>query len=361
MNTRIKKILVLIIPAVVCSIVTYATLRNILFMPAQPGSVDLVRFEIAQGKGFSQITSDLKEKNLIRSAWGLKLLARLKSSGATIKAGEYELSPSMTPIDILKKLVSGDVVKRRVLVKEGATLADIGASLEQAGVIKKDEFVNAAKDRTFLEKAGIDAASFEGYLYPDTYFFSRPVSVQDVLWTMFEEAEKHWDPEFSNQLDALHLTRHEALTLASIIEKETGKVEEMPIISSVFHNRLIQGWKLESDPTVIYGLKDYDGNITKADLLNPHPYNTYQHLGLPPGPIANPSERAIRAALYPAATNYVFFVADGTGGHVFSTSLKDHNEAVARYIKLQASGSEPGTVTPAPTEQPVLTPAPTKR
>lgn len=348
MKSRIIKIFVLIIPAVIAAIVTFATLRNMLFLPAAPGSLDVVRVEIGQGKGLSQIAQELLEKGVIRSVFGLKLLARLKSSGATIKAGEYELSPSMKPEDVLKKLVSGDIIKRRVLVKEGATLKEIAQAVEQAGVLTKEEFLAGASDRLFLDKAGVEAKSFEGYLFPDTYFFSRPTTAQEVIWTMFHEGENHWDPKFSDQSEILKLSRHQVLTLASIIEKEAGKVEEMPIISSVFHNRLQQNWRLESDPTIIYGLENFNGNITKADLENPHPYNTYQHYGLPPGPIANPSEKAIRAALFPSVTNYMFFVADGTGGHTFSASLKEHNQAVGKYIREQSEEKSPEPPKPSP-------------
>lgn len=335
------RVAILVVPPFLAILVTFLILRNMLFLPVDANQEEIVRLEIAQGKGFSQIAADLKERDLIRSVFGLKVLARLKNSGGTIKAGEYELSASMTPRDILKKLVSGDVVKRKVLVKEGATIWDIANSLDQAGVITKDEFLSASTDKTFLDKAGIQGPSFEGYLFPETYFFSRPISPHDVIWTMFEEGEKHWTEEFSNQLDKLMLTRHDLLTLASIIEKESGNFEEMPLVSSVFHNRLRDGMKLQSDPTVIYGITNFNGNITKADLENPHPYNTYTRPGLPPGPIANPSENAVRAALFPRTTNYYYFVADGKGRHIFSSNLKDHNEAVNQYQRNRKDSALP--------------------
>lgn len=356
MNSRVIKIFFLVIPAVITAIITLGILRNMLFQPVAPGTRDVVRIEISQGKGLSQIALDLKDKGVIRSVFGLKLLARLKSSGSTIKAGEYELSPSMSPNEVLKKLVSGDIIKRKILVKEGASISEIANSVEQAGLLSKEEFLTAAKDKAMLDKYGVLAQSFEGYLYPDTYFFSRPTTAQEVLWTMFHEAENHWDPKFSDQCDLMHMSRHQVLTLASIVEKETGRTDEMPIIASVFMNRLQQNWKLESDPTVIYGLQNYNGNITKADLQNPHPYNTYQHFGLPPGPIANPSEKAIRAVLFPRATNFMFFVADGTGGHTFSVTLKEHNEAVAKYLQQQGPGAQaPATLPDPSTAQPPAT------
>ena len=148
---------------------------------------------------------------------------------------------------------------------------------------------------------------------------------------MLEEGEKRWIPEFTERADLLRMSRHEVLTFASIVEKESGNTSEQPLVSSVFHNRLQQGMRLQSDPTVIYGVPNFDGNLTKAHLETVTPYNTYTNPGLPPGPIANPGESAIRATLFPAQTNFLFFVADGKGGHVFSTTLAEHNEAVRRY------------------------------
>lgn len=343
---------IIVIPPLVAAFVTFLILRHTLFLPVDRGSDELMRIEIAQGKGFSQIAAMLKEQNLIRSVVGLKILARLKSSGETIKAGEYELARSMTPREILKKLVSGDVVKRKVLVKEGATIAEIAAAVEQAGVVTRDEFLAAATDKSYLQKANVPGSSFEGYLFPETYFFSRPITARDVIWTMFEEAEKHWSADFSNKLDALMLSRHDLLTLASIIEKESGNFEEMPLVSSVFHNRLREGMKLQSDPTVIYGIPNFNGNLTRADLERAHPYNTYVRSGLPPGPIANPSEPAIRAALFPANTNFFYFVSDGNGKHVFSETLREHNEAVNQYQRSQRTDplevAAPAETPPAP-------------
>ena len=171
---------------------------------------------------------------------------------------------------------------------------------------------------------------------------------------MLEEGDKHWPSEFSDRANEINLSRHEITTLASIIEKESGNAEEQPLISSVFHNRLSNGMRLESDPTVIYGIKDFNGNLTRQDLHTPHPYNTYTNFGLPPGPICNPGETAIRASLYPKESPYLFFVANGKGSHVFSTTLQEHNEAVAKY-QLGRGGAEP-----EPTTAPTINPTPAK-
>jgi UPF0755 protein len=237
----------------------------------------------------------------------------------------------MKPQEILAKLLSGEVFKRKVLVKEGATIKQIAKLLEEAGLISAESFITTSRDQTLLKTAGIKHDSFEGYLFPETYLFSRPITAKDVIWRMLEEGDNRWPTEYTERADQLNMVRHEVLTLASIIEKESGNFQEQPTIASVFHNRLGQGMRLQADPTVIYGLENFDGNIRKADLSNPHRYNTYVHFGLPPGPICNPGASAIKAALYPTETAYLFFVSNGQGSHIFSATLQEHNNAVNRY------------------------------
>jgi UPF0755 protein len=330
-KNKLIKILIFVVAITLSSFLTYNFLRGLLTAPVNPMSAELVNIEVGQGKGLSQIAQDLKSKNLIRSVFGFKLLSRIAFESTTIKAGEYELSPKMTPKDILKKLITGDVIKRRVLVKEGANIWEIASALEQAGVVSKSDFIKEATDPGFLRKAGIDSPSFEGYLFPETYFFSRPITAQEVIWQMFELGEKKWTEEYSNQMDALLMTRQEVLTLASIIQKESGDENEMPLVSSVFHNRIKKGMKFQSDPTVIYGIPNFNGNLTKLDLETDHPFNTYTREGFPIGPISNPGEKAIRAALFPRASNYLYFVGNGKGSHIFSETLDEHNKAVYQY------------------------------
>jgi UPF0755 protein len=331
MNQKVLKLLAMILPPLVAGLISYSMLKSYFLMPAQPAMTAPVIVEIAQGKGLSHIAADLKDRGMIKSILVLRLLARMTGGSNTIQAGEYELSGSMTPKEILRKLTSGEIKKRRVLIKEGATLWDIASSLDEAGVMKKEDFLHSATDESFLKKTAVTAPSFEGYLFPSTYFFSRPVEPEAVIWQMFDEAEKKWTEEYSKQIEILGFGRHEILTLASMIQKEAGNESEMPIISSVFHNRIKQGMKLQCDSTVIYGIKNFNGNITKIDLETDTPYNTYTRIGLPVGPISNPGEKAVRAALFPRATSYLYFVANGKGEHIFSENLKDHNAAVLEY------------------------------
>jgi UPF0755 protein len=340
----LRMIGVFVIPLIVC-VVTFYYMNQLFYEPVDPSNTALEFVEVRPEKPFRTFCKELADKGLIRHWRVLDLLARLKGKDTEVKAGEYQLSPSMTPLDILAKLAAGEVFLRKVTVKEGATLAEISKTLEAAGLVPAAEFMQAIVTPALLVKAGISAESFEGYLYPETYNFSRTDSVIQVIWSMMEEGEKHWSEEFTKRAEAIDYSRQEVLTLASIIEKEAGDPQEQPLVSSVFHNRIAQGMKLQSDPTVIYGLKSFSGKLTREDLQNPHPYNTYVNYGLPPGPICNPGINAIRAALFPAETKYLFFVADGSGKHVFSTTIKDHNEAVKRYREgleaAEAAGNAP--------------------
>ncbi len=328
----IGRLLLYLTPPIIVALVIYLGMRYTLLEAVAPENNNPVVIEVKPGSRLKDVCEELKLKGLVRFGWSVSIISRLKGEDKKIEAGEYELRASMTPKEILAKLVSGEVVKRVVLLKEGMSIWELGAVAEQAGLVKADEVAAVLTDANLLSKAGISAKSFEGYLFPDTYHFSRPVKAERIVWTMMEEAEKRWRPEWTERALELNLTRHEILTLASIIEKESGNLEEQPLISSVFHNRLKKGMKLESDPTVVYGITDFDGVITKKHLREPHPYNTYVNFGLPPGPICNPGESAIKAALYPDPNSqYEFFVADGRGGHVFSANLKDHQAAVAQY------------------------------
>lgn len=336
---NIRLILFLLIPLFV-SIFTFITLRQVFNTPVNPNETETVLFEIQSGKTFRAICKDLEEKKLVNYWWAIEVLARLKRGDAQVKAGEYELNRAMKPQELLKKLLSGEVYQRRVTLKEGQSIWEFGAELEKAGLVTKAEFDAAVVNQELLDRAGIAAKSFEGYLFPETYNFSRPIKPEEIIWRMLEEGEKRWPIEYTDQADNLRMSRHEILTLASIIEKESGVAEEQPIISSVLHNRLKQGMKLQADPTVIYGIPNFNGNLTKQDLETPTPYNTYVNFGLPPGPVGSPSETAVKAALFPQETPYLFFVADRHGRHVFSTTLEEHNEAVRQFQLAKKNDTE---------------------
>ncbi|HEX8750320.1 MAG TPA: endolytic transglycosylase MltG [Nitrospira sp.] len=295
-----------------------------------PPSKDVV---IPDGSTFQHIAALLEREGLIKSRFAFVLIGRYQSADRKIQAGEYELSPAMTPAEILSKMTSGQVVLRPITIPEGLTMMQIADLMAQQGVADREELLQFMKDRAFTTSLGIKADNLEGYLYPDTYKFPKSVKAKEVVATMVEHLKQVYGMELELRSQELKMSQHEVLTLASVIEKETGSNGEREEISAVFHNRLKKHIPLQSDPTVIYGLPNFDGNIHKKDLSIDSPYNTYRFAGLPPGPIANPGIRSIRAALYPSASRALYFVSKNDGTHQFSATLMEHNQAVEKYQK----------------------------
>ena len=275
----------------------------------------------------------LEREQLIKSSVAFVLFGKSQSADRKVHAGEYELNPSMTPVEILSKLITGQVVLHSLTIPEGLTITQIAEVASQQGLMDPGEFLRLAKDREFIASLGIKAETLEGYLYPNTYKFPRPIKAREVLVAMVDQLKQELGPDLLARMQELKMTMHEVLTLASVIEKETGSGGERPEISAVFHNRLKKGIPLQSDPTVIYGLPAFDGNLHKKDLSSPSPYNTYRVQGLPPGPIANPGIEAIRATLYPSDSRSLYFVSRNDGTHQFSATLIEHNKAVEKYQK----------------------------
>ncbi len=308
----------------------YFDLLKYADQPADPGA-ESITFKIDQGEGFGTVAQKLHTRGLSKHPGRFKLLARFKGYDKKIRAGEYVLSAAMTPRQILQKLVSGKVLLYRLTIPEGYTLQQAAETVAMAGLCSTVEFSSAATNPKLLATLGITAKSLEGYLYPDTYFFPGGVTGQEIVMAMGARFNTVFKPEWKNRAAELQMSIHAIVTLASIIEKETGAQFERPLISSVFHNRLKAKMRLETDPTVIYGIPHFNGNLTRKDLATPTPYNTYVIKGLPPGPIANPGAKALEAALYPADTKYIFFVSKKDSTHQFSTNIGDHNKAVRKY------------------------------
>ena len=299
----------------------------------QPVSLDAknIVVNIPSGQAFSVTADILFKAGIIGSPFRFRMLARLKGYDKQLKAGEYILSASMPPIKILEKLVKGTVKLYKLTVPEGFNIYQIAELLAKEGFAEQNAFVEKATDPAFARTAGINAENFEGYLFPETYYFPKNVSIKTIISTMVQRFWHVFRPEWKDRSKQLGFSIHEVVTLASIIEKETGAPFERPLISSVFHNRLRKKMRLESDPTVIYGLKSFDGNLNRKHLETLTPYNTYRIKALPPGPIANPGQASLEAALYPADTKYIYFVSKKNNTHQFSTNLKDHNKAVRKY------------------------------
>ncbi|MEY4705018.1 MAG: hypothetical protein RL042_1220 [Nitrospirota bacterium] len=319
---------------VVLGVAAYQTIRwaEGPAIPAQehpPSKVVL----IPDGSTFQQIAALLERERLIKSRSAFVIFGKSQSADRKVHAGEYELNPGMTPAEILAKLLNGHVVLHPLTIPEGLTLIQVADLVSQQGFTDRAEFLRLAKDRAFIASLGITAETLEGYLYPDTYRFPRTVKAREVLVVMVEQLRQEVGPALLARMQELKMTMHEVLTLASVIEKETGSGGERPEISAVFHNRLKKHIPLQSDPTVIYGLPSFDGNLRKKDLSSPSPYNTYRVQGLPPGPIANPGIQAIRATLYPSDSRSLYFVSRNDGTHQFSATLIEHNQAVEKYQK----------------------------
>lgn len=292
---------------------------------------------VEEGVSLRQVAASLEDKGIIKNRRFFLLWARLEGYGKRIKSGEYSLGPAMSPSRIFEILTRGIIITHPVTFPEGYTAEQIGETLAHAIDVDKSAFLSLVRSAAILKKYGISGASLEGYLYPDTYQFSRRQSPESIIDTMvgrFNEVTA----SLKARVSETGMTMGEVVTLASIVERETGKADERPLIAGVFLNRIKRGMRLDSDPTVIYGIKDFNGNLTRADLKRYTPYNTYVIKGLPPGPIANPGIDSIKAVLYPGSSEYLYFVSKNDGSHSFSKSLEEHNRRVAIYQKKNRNG-----------------------
>jgi UPF0755 protein len=295
---------------------------------------------IKRGMALRSIAETLEQNSVVSDKDLFMILARYYRKGKSIKAGEYQFSTSMLPTDVLEMLQDGKIFFRTATIPEGYTMLQIAELLDELGYAPKEEFLALAFNDEFAAELNIDADNLEGYLFPNTYYIHRGMSTQEIIQKMVHEFWQVMTPDVQREIKQKDFTIHEVVTLASIIEKEVRVGEERELISAVYNNRLRIKMKLDSDPTVIYGLQDFDGNLTKADLQQDTPYNTYKRRGLPPGPIANPGEASILAAIRPAEVKYLYFVSRNDGTHEFSTNYNDHLRAVRKYQRnRKKSGS----------------------
>jgi len=302
-----------------------------LSIPPSDGEEVLEIVSIPVGVTMAEVTELLKAKGVIRSRALFSALARWRGVDIHIKAGEYQFSNRMLPNEVLNKLIRGEQIKYSITIPEGLTLIRIADLYNERDLADKDRFIQLATDPTFAATLGVEQENLEGYLYPDTYKFIRNMGEKNIIRRMVKRFNEFYLEQFKQREKELELSRREVVTIASLIEKETGRSDERPLISAVFHNRLKRKMRLRCDPTVIYGLDNFNGNLTKRDLMTYTPFNTYLIHGLPPTPIANPGIDSIRAALYPADVDYLYFVSKNDGTHFFSSTLTEHNRAVQEY------------------------------
>ncbi len=291
------------------------------------------RVAIPFGAGIQEIGARLESAGVIKSSRLFVLYMRLQGD-PTLMAGEYQFAAPLSIPQVVEKLHQGDVVKRKFTVPEGLGLTEIAVLWEERGNGRAVDFVRAATNASLISDLDPDARDLEGYLFPETYFLSAETDEAQLVGRMVQKFRTFWTPERQEGARSFRMTVREIVTLASLVEKETGTPSERPLVSAVFHNRLRLGIRLMCDPTVIYAVrlrKPYDGVINQSDLKLDSPYNTYLYPGLPPGPIANPGAQSIDAALNPAPADYLYFVSKNDGTHIFSRDYGSHQRAVERY------------------------------
>ncbi len=290
-------------------------------------------FTVKRGTSLQSVLNQVEQHHWISSSWVVRVLHRLKPELTSIKAGTYQVSPDEPLMSLLNDIIAGHEYQFSITFVEGSRFSDWTKTLATTDGIRHT--INDMNEQQIAEKLGLDNNKLEGRFLAETYHFTAGTKDIDILKRSHAKLETVLANAWQNRKNDLPLkTPYEALILASIIEKETAIEGERKQIASVFINRLKKGMRLQTDPTVIYGMGDkYDGNIRKKDLLTATPYNTYVIKGLPPTPIAMPGQQSIEAALQPDNTRYLYFVASGKGGHVFSNTLSEHNRAVYRYLK----------------------------
>jgi UPF0755 protein len=303
----------------------------------QPGPPRLtpVIVTVDEGERFADIAADLRRQGVLRHSLPLIVWARLTRQDRAVHWGEYLITTPLSPLELLERLGGRPDPLHPLTVPEGFTLREVVHLLAASGFGSEESFTCLLEDPDFLASEDLPAEGAEGYLFPDTYAFPLATPQERILRTMVHRFRDVFGPPLVLRAAALGLTEQEAVTLASLVEEETGRPEERRLVAAVFLNRLRRGIPLQSDPTVLYGRPDGSRSLTRADLARPSPYNTYTIPGLPRTPIANPGRAALEAAVDPAPVDYLYFVARGDGTHEFNTTLTAHNTAVTRYQKHQ--------------------------
>ena len=292
--------------------------------------------DIPPGSGPGVIGRRLWDAGVIRDPLTFRIELIRSGSGRRLQAGEYRFDQPMTVREVIAKIARGDVYLLPITFREGLTIREMAALYESRGFGAAGEFIAAAADARLVQEIDPAARNLEGYLFPDTYAMPRQSTAGQLVARMAAAFQKVLTPELRGQAEGHGMGVRELVTLASIVEKETGKPEERPLVAAVYANRLRIGMGLQCDPTVIYALQRvnrYNGNLTRDDLQFDSPYNTYRYRGLPPGPIAAPGRASLEAAANPADVPYLYFVSRGDGSHIFATTLEEHNRNVYEYQK----------------------------
>lgn len=308
--------------------------RFVFFLYSPHGEGQTVKvIDFAKGSSLKKLADELVTEGVIGSPALFRLYARVSGVSGRVQAGSYQFSDAMTPPEILRKLVAGEVYEKLFAVPEGYSIFQLAEMLDGRGYFRKEPFLKECRNPQLLKELGIKGATVEGYLYPSTYNLLRIDEPAALLKLMVAQFRKVYDERFAALEKSSRLTREQIITLASIVEKEAVAPQEKPLIASVFFNRLKIGMPLQSDPTAVYGTRAFGGKVSGSDVRRNSAYNTYLINGLPPGPIGSPGDSAIEAVLNPATSGYYYFVARNDGTHHFSTSLDEHNRAVRLHLK----------------------------
>jgi len=294
-----------------------------------------VTVRVAQGERLADVARQLVERGLLRSARPLLLWARLTGRDRDIRTGDFRIAAALSPVELLERLAGAPDALQVVTIPEGLTVREVAARLSKAGLGPEDAFLALLADPSFLASEGLPPEGAEGYLFPDTYSFEAATPPDRILRTMIHRFRDVFTADMTAQAARVGLDGHQAVTLASLVEEETARPDERPLVAAVFVNRLRKGIPLQADPTVLYGRDNGDRRIRRSDLARPTPHNTYTTKGLPPTPISNPGRAALEAACAPADVPYLYFVARGDGSHEFNVELGAHNQAVARLRSLE--------------------------
>ncbi len=330
------RVLILVLVLVVVASTGGAAWLSLDFIFRSPSTNSTaIKFDVKQGASFGVIAKGLHSKGLIKDTLMFKALAKIMRSENNIRVGEYALNQSMTPLEVMETISSGKSIQYSLTFQEGVNMYEIAQTIEDKGLGSKTNFLKLCQDKLFIkELLNIDVDSLEGYLFPETYLVTKFTGSKKLIRLMVSNFKESYRAVSASS--KISMPRHELVTLSSIIEKETGAAKERPIISSVFHNRLKKSMRLQSDPTIIYGILDQNGgkpvkNISKKDIITKTRYNTYKVAALPHGPIANPGSEAMLAALNPVESEFLYFVSRNNGTHVFSKTYKKHLQAVRKF------------------------------
>jgi len=322
-------------------LLSISVLSWFLFVPFSKTASPKVIF-IKKGTHLRKVSEVLEQEGIVKNRHFFVFLTTILGKKSVIKAGEYEFHTPMPPLKVLSALTKGQVKHHLVTIPEGFTLSQIAQLLENLNLVEKKGFLQKTCSPALIDALGLSqlaGSTLEGYLFPDTYHVLREMDPEDVIRMMVHRFRKVFGSGFGQEASESGISEREVVILASIIEKETSLSEEKPLISAVFHNRLKKRIPLQSDPTVIYGIRNFNGNLTKEDLSRPTPYNTYLVAGLPPTPICNPGRDSLLAAVRPAPVSYLYFVSRNDGSHYFSSDLGEHNRAVWKYQKYPRKNS----------------------